>query len=423
MTKPFIITVPPVLGDKDLVQFYKGWKWVEEPGESVVLDFSSASFVAPWAVTLFASYGLWLREVRNREVEVRIDEGTNAGRFLARSRLRELFGAPGTALATPGAGRVVPLTRIRNSGELAGCVNHIMKLLALDDGELADAIRYSLVELLRNVVQHARSPIGALVSAVDMPSTGIVDVAVADFGCGIRVALHERYREIKDDFKAVKFALQPHVSGTFQQGAYESMANNAGLGLFFIKEIVTRSGGGFFLGSGTMLADLWGNADGTPGKKYFSANTTGWRGTFALLQMRREHIFKFDTLLQRCREIAAEVRKDPTELKLDFLDDVPELPGLTIVAVAGFEEDVEAAAAIREQTIIPALAADGMVILDFQGIRAATQSFVHALMYRVFRDASGVQHSLSVSRADEATREAVRAVAAYARTGHSDSPS
>ncbi len=50
--------------------------------------------------------------------------------------------------------------------------------------------------------------------------------------------------------KALKFSLLPHVSGTFGRSEYSSMQDNAGLGLFFIKEITTRAGGGFFLAPG-----------------------------------------------------------------------------------------------------------------------------------------------------------------------------
>ncbi|PYQ14170.1 MAG: hypothetical protein DMF80_13195 [Acidobacteria bacterium] len=290
-----------------------------------------------------------------------------------------------------------------------------MKILAIDDQEMADAIRYSLIELLRNVSQHARSRIGGVVTATYFPKTGLVDVAVADIGCGIRATLHERYQEIRDDYKAVKFAIQPHVSGTFQRGAYESMANNAGLGLFFIKEIATLSGGGFFLASGSMLADLWGNLDGSPGKRYFLAKAGGWRGTFALLQLRRDRIAEFNGLLQRCREIAAEVRKDPTELKLDFIEAVPEIDELLCIRVKDFEEDVDKAATVRDSVVIPALEAGRLVVLDFSGLRAATQSFIHALMYRVFRDGRNVEFVLSIAGADEASQEAIRAVAAYAQ--------
>ena len=415
----FRIGVPTTLSDKDLVGFFRGWKWFEEPSGAVTIDLSQALFVAPWAAALFATYGLWLREALGRPVNIWLDSASTAGRFLTRVGFRELVnGQPFADL--PGAqDRVVPLTRIQTSKDIQPCVTNVLRLLAIEDAEMADAIKYSLVELLRNVVQHARSKTGAIVTAVYHPTSGLVSVAVADFGCGIRASLHHRYKEIKDDYKAVKFALQPHVSGTFQQGAYESMANNAGLGLFFIKEIATRSGGGFFLGSGNMLADLWGNLDGTAGKKYFTATSSGWRGTFALLQMRRDHIVQFDSLLQHCRDIAAEVRKDPTELKLDFVEEVPVLEGMLCVRVKDFEEDVEAAALLRDEQILPELARGGLVVIDFSGIRAATQSFVHALMYRVFRDGSGVEHSLSLACAGRATQEAIRAVAAYARVGES----
>ena len=215
---------------------------------------------------------------------------------------------------------------------------------------------------------------------------------------------------------------QPHVSGTFQRGAYQSMADNAGLGLFFIKEIATLSGGGFFLGSGKMLADLWGYKDGSPGKRYFVARGDGWRGTLAMLQLRRKRIGEFNSVLQTCRDLAAAARRSPMELKLDFIDEVPLVEGLIVVRVKDFEEDVEAAAAVREQTLLPALAAGQLVVLDFSGIRAATQSFAHAMTYRVFRDARNVEVALSFACADAATREAIRAVSAYAAISHSPLP-
>lgn len=411
----FVVRAPDSLGDKDFVSFFRGWTWYNDPPERVVLDFSTADFTAPWAAAMFGAYGRWLRDVRGKSLDLRLDDGTTAGQFLLRAGLPQLLGLPAVSDLSASPDRLVPLTQVHSSSDIQPCVSVVMNILALDDQEMADAIRYSLVELLRNVVQHARSRIGGVVTAAYFPKAGIVDVVVADMGCGIRAALHERYPEIKDDYKAVKFAIQPHVSGTFQRGAYESMADNAGLGLFFIKEIATLSGGGFFLASGSMLADLWGNYDGSPGKKYFVSKSSGWRGTFALLQLRRNRIEEFSAVLQRCREIAAEVRKDPTELKLDFLDEVPEVEGLITVLVKPFEENVEAAADIRERIILPSLQAGNLVVLDFSSIRAATQSFIHALMYRVFRDGPNVEVVLSVASADPATQEAIRAVAAYAR--------
>ena len=415
MTTPFIIQVPDPLEDRSLPRFFLGWNWVEEPPRHVVIDFSRVTFTAPWAAALFGAYGRWLQDVGDREVDLWLDEETDAGRFLVRAGLPALLGKTGMSQSPGVTSRIFPLTQIHSSDEIQPCVTSLVNLLAIKDAEISDAIRYSLVELLRNVVQHAASGIGAVVIGNYYPVAGQVNVVVADAGCGIRAALNERYREINDDYKAVKFALQPHVSGTFQRGAYESMASNAGLGLFFIKEIATRSGGGLFLGSGTMLADLRGNPDGSPSKRYFTSKFRGWRGTLALLQLHLGNIEEFGDLLQRCREIAAEVRRDPSELKLDFIEDVPDLGGTTVVKVRDFEENVERADSVREDQILPALESDGLVVLDFSGIRAATQSFIHALLYRVFRDGKDVEISLSIAGADRATQEAIRAVTAYAR--------
>ncbi len=411
------IQIPNELGDKALCAFFSGWEWFDDPRSPVTLDFSTCGFVAPWAATLFAAYGIWLKEVRGKEVMLWIDDSSSTGQYLIQSNLPQLLQQDVKPYPPASSNRVFPLTRFSSSGEIVQCAKALLSLLQLEDGEMADAVRYALIELLRNVVQHSRSRVGGLVHAVYYPSTGLVDLVVADIGCGIRAALRERYAEIGSDFKAVKFALQPHVSGTFSRGAYASMQSNAGLGLFFIKEIATRAGGGFFLGSGSMLADLWGSRDGSPGKRYFTSRTPGWRGTFALLQLRRDQIGEFEGLLETCRTIAAAVRKDPTELNLDFIDEVPEIDGLTVVRVCDFEENVERAGQIVEQLILPALERDGLVVLDFSGIRAATQSFVHALTYRIFRDGKNVDTILSIARADAASREAVRAVAAYAIVG------
>ncbi len=409
----FEIRIPTDLGDKNLINFFRGWKWLDNPDPIVEIIIHKGTHIAPWAVTLFCAYMIWLKEVRNIEVIMEYESNSYSGKFIERMGFPQLLGYEAENIIINDQ-RICPLKRISHSKEIAPFVTSVMQLLCIEDEEISAAVKYSLVELLRNVVQHSRSRIGGLATAVYMPKTGIVEVVVADIGCGIRTALRETYKEIDTDHKAVRFAIQPHVSGTFTSGAYQNMRDNAGLGLFFIKEIATMSGGGFFLGSGDMLVDHWGNKDGTPGKNYIQSSTGGWRGTFALLQLRRDSIGEFDALLARCREIAAEFRKDKSELLVDFLDETPELEDIIVVAIKKFEEDVEVAAEVREKTILPTLSAGKIIVLDFKGIRAATQSFIHALMYKVFREGQNLATCLSVSCADQATEQAIRAVSAYA---------
>ncbi len=59
---------------------------------------------------------------------------------------------------------------------------------------------------------------------------------------------------------------------------------------------------------------------------------------------------------------------------------------ISIVAKAGvFAENKDVAQDIRLREIIPALERHEEVVLDFEGVEAATQSFIHALISDVVR--------------------------------------
>lgn len=311
--------------------------------------------------------------------------------------------------------RTAKLTKITSGQEIPSFTKQVMELLNIGDEEVSGAIKYSLIELLRNVVQHSNSKIGGVAMAQYYPKNGLVNVSVADVGVGLRATLSEVYPEIDKDMKAVKFATQPHVSGTFGPSTYTAMKDNAGLGLFFIKQIASLSGGSFFLASGDAIVDIWGDASGIQKKIYKYAKNGGWPGTFAYLQLQVETIAAFEDVLHTCRSLAAQARKYPKELALDFIDDIPNIEGLRVVNVADFEEDVEMASKIRDDNILPAINSGIMVVINFEKVNFATQSFVHALMYKVIRDGQQIGATLSIANCSESTREAVMAVAAYAK--------
>ncbi|HSP17638.1 MAG TPA: STAS-like domain-containing protein [Thermoanaerobaculia bacterium] len=409
------IQVPSTLTDRDLIRFYQGWQWFEHPRGPVVLDFRDVNFIMPWAATLFAAWTLWAHEVRGRKIRLEIDEGSSAGQFLQRSGFISLFGHSAKSPQAHDDTRMVPLTRIKASSEIPAFAQMVMKVLAIDDDEIAGAVRYSLIELLRNVVQHSKSKIGGVAMSQYFPRTGLVEIVVADCGIGIRDSLQQKYDEIDNDFKALKFGMQAHVSRTFDASNYQSMQDNAGLGLFFIKSIASFSGGGFSLGTKRVLADVWGAGDGTPFLQFRESKSLGWPGTFAFLKLKRHSIAEFDAVLKTCRELAARARAYPAEQALDFLEEVPEVEGVVVVRVKDFEENVEQAAKVRDKVIIPALADGKPVVLDFSKIPFATQSFVHACVYKVLRDSVKTRSGLSIAGASESTREAIRTVAAYAQ--------
>jgi hypothetical protein len=100
------------------------------------------------------------------------------------------------------------------------------------------------------------------------------------------------------------------------------------------------------------------------------------------------------------------------DVYLDFIDEVLDIQDLKVVKVKDFEEDVERAAEIQDTVIIAALAEGELFVLDFPNVPFATQSFVHALMYKVLREHVAFQSCLSIAGCSASTREAVRAVAA-----------
>lgn len=411
----FRLNVPTNLVDKELIHFFHGWKWYLEPTSPIEIDFRDCNFLAPYAVTLFAAYITWLKQTKKRAVRVHSNRSSVAGNYLVETGFFEILGEKPPSDLVERPDRTVKLTRISSSADIPIFAAQVMGILQIEDEELEGAVKYSLVELLRNVVQHSASKTGGIAMAQYYPNSGLVNLCVADTGIGIKTTLNEAYPEIDSNLKALKLATLPHVSRTFGPATYTAMRDNAGLGLFFIKQIASLSGGCFYLGSMDALIYLWGDNAGQPKKLYKLAKNGGWPGTFAYLQLQRNKISEFDSILTRCRELAAEARKYPAELALDFIEEVPDISDLTVVHVAQFEENVDEAARIRDNIILPSINGGKMIVLDFQKVRFATQSFVHALMYKVIRDGQQIGATLSIANCTNSTREAVMAVAAYAK--------
>lgn len=403
------------LTDRGLVTFFKGWRWHERPQGQVQIDLQGVEFVAPWFLTMVGAWALWAREKRGKRPVLRVAARSLAGDYVGRAGFPELLGLDPVDYQRENEERTVRLRAIARSADIHPFAEEVMNVLGIDDEEVASAIKYSLVELLRNVVQHSQSPIGGVCMAQYFPSKGLAEIAVADAGIGVLATLRERYPEIRGSSSALRFATQPHVSGTFPAHGYSEMRDNAGLGLFFIKEIAARCVGRLYLASGEALLHVRGDEAGQGHTQRMEATAGGWPGTFALVQVRTAKIADFESVLRTCRELAAAAREYPAEQAIEFLDKKPALGDMTVIQVKEFEENVEEAARVRDSEVLGALRDGRHVLLDFTGVGIATQSFVHALLYKVLREAAGSKVDLSLSGCTESTREAIRAVAAYAR--------
>lgn len=219
----FSIDVPRTISDKGLREFFKGWRWRTDLYPPVELNFNTCDFIAPYGATLFAAYVLHMRELRKCHVSLRINTNTVAGSYLVQCGFLELLGEGRYPTRTDRPDRIVKLTRIDASAQIPGFANSVMAILQMEDEELAGAVRYSLIELLRNVVQHSCSRGGGVAMAQYYPTTGLVEVCVADMGLGIKATINEAYPEIDTDLRAIKLVTLPHVSRTFKPGDRKSV--------------------------------------------------------------------------------------------------------------------------------------------------------------------------------------------------------
>lgn len=119
--------------------------------------------------------------------------------------------------------------------------------------EQAYPIKYVMSELVRNVLEHSRSQIGAIVSAQYFKKTNRISIGVADRGIGIKTAINKSYNA-KSDHEALELALRPGITGTTTKiGGTEF---NAGAGLFFTKSIAKVSRDFFLIYSGDSFFKL-----------------------------------------------------------------------------------------------------------------------------------------------------------------------
>ncbi len=150
------------------------------------------------------------------------------------------------------AGRFIPLTKINNSSELTEFIKDMIPLLHLDPLQ-ADSIKYVVSELVRNVLEHSQSKIGAIISAQYYKKSNKIRIGIVDTGVGIKQTIGESHYA-ESDLQAIRLALIPGITGTTKKEGGTEL--NAGAGLFFIKSIAKVNHDFFMIYSGEAMYKL-----------------------------------------------------------------------------------------------------------------------------------------------------------------------
>lgn len=150
------------------------------------------------------------------------------------------------------AGRFIPLQRISNTSELSDFIVNVIPLLHAEPAQV-EPIRYVISELVRNVLEHSRSPRGAFLCAQFFKRSGTLSLGVADAGVGIRRSM-SRFHRVPSDWDAITLAMRPGITGTTAR--LGGTDYNAGAGLFFTKSLSCASRNFFILYSGSSMFKL-----------------------------------------------------------------------------------------------------------------------------------------------------------------------
>lgn len=145
------------------------------------------------------------------------------------------------------SGRFIPLTQIKNTEDLRNAIANLVPLLHAPP-QVAEPIKYVFSEMVRNVLEHSRSPVGAFVAAQYYAETKRIAIGIADAGIGIYEHLRQ-FHDVANPTQAILLALRPGITGTTSKlGGTEF---NAGAGLYFTKSIAAASRNYFILYSGS----------------------------------------------------------------------------------------------------------------------------------------------------------------------------
>lgn len=293
-------------------------------------------------------------------------------------------------------GRTVKLHRINSYAKIDDLAEKIAQLAIEEDSssnayfdkkETEFTLKYILIELLRNVIQHSGDPSGGVVVAQrmdygeDYSREKAVQICVADVGCGIFNSLKYMHPDITDNKTALERALWPSLSGTFPKGETGS-SQNAGMGLFFISEMVKRLAGRMLIASGENSLLLQGSfEEGMPSKISFVE--CGFPGSLIVVDIPKRSVADYDALFSKIRETAIE--RSISKKKISFIkfDEIPE-DALTIkLKVAN--ENTAVAEEFSNKYLIPNIERGKSLCLDFSGFKIMTQSFLHAVLFRTLK--------------------------------------
>jgi hypothetical protein len=320
------VSVPSSLTLPEAISFCEVIRKLEPEAEHT-FDFSrTTGLVEPFGMLLVSSE---IRRLVRSDPECKVNcTSFNHMSYAGHMGFFKSFGLdfgkkPGEA---PGSKRYIPLTIMRTQtivddaavsarevGEEVDdfCARLCETLCTTDVGPVFDTLRYSMRELIRNVIEHSEAKQFGFCSQY-WPSKGRAEVAILDRGIGLQKSLSPNpYIEASDHKRAINYAMMPAVSGKAFKGSRRprrsSPWNNSGFRLYMTSRIC-RNGGSFFLGSGDTGMLL---TSGKDAKRYFDMQH---QGTVIRMRINTRQVPALRESLARYRAEGEQIQKKYAEI-------------------------------------------------------------------------------------------------------------
>ncbi|WP_152622136.1 ATP-binding protein [Archangium violaceum] len=314
-----------------------------------------------------------------------------------------------------------PSERVNSFEKIEPFAHEISKAL-VPEPELEDTrltLRYVVVELLRNVVQHSHAPRGGIVAADlwnEERGRPMLQLAVADAGIGIPASLRALHPNLSDPEAALEKSLWPHISGTFEEGLTGTQ-QNAGMGLFFIAEMAKLTGGTLLIATrgATLLLSGWVDEEGNHDLRFIEPRGIGFPGTLVVFELPVGGVVDYPALIETIKERAKQ--RTPQRAIHRWIRFDPAPPEATVFEIQKQAENTPAAIQLAQSEITPRILRREPIVLDFSGLRILTQSYLHSLLFEPLRLAWALRTPIYVRSVEPAVRSNLELLENYALAG------
>lgn len=286
----------------------------------------------------------------------------------------------------------------------------------IDAIETRKSIRYVMIELMRNVVQHSKDKLGGVIVAQSMydedkySNDPCIQIAVADRGIGIHESISSMHEDVNSAEVALEKSILPYHSGAFPSWKRGSR-QNAGLGLYFISEIVKLTGGRLLISSQGASLTIEGDAEGHRNNEIDFKSYT-YDGTLVAFELPKRGLADHDAIIKTIQDNAKTMRADiDYEPHLSYGEAPPDTWEFMVNIGA---ENTSLAEEISSKRMIPRIEKGDSVSLNFSGIDVCTQSYLHALLFEPLQIAYKNNVDIFIKNAKDPVVEGLTFLEAYA---------